>query len=157
MPTFLLTLLGNKWTWIALALGVLTLAVGVQTKRLHSAQAQVVAVQARFDVFVEQTKALGEAQIAKNKEIVAKQEKITRETENSYQRRLSLINIEYARLRDKAGAGAGGRPLSPDATAAKPVDDPARDAELLAVLRAAEVQTGQLIELQTWIKAQDRR
>jgi hypothetical protein len=50
----------------------LTAAVAVQTKRLHTAQAEVVQIQAKFALFVEQTRQLGEAQIAKNKETEAK-------------------------------------------------------------------------------------
>ncbi len=151
-----ISLLTNWRVWGALALGILVLAVTVQTKRLHSAQAQVVAVQARFDVFVEQTKALGEAQIAKNKEIVANQERTNRETVKSANARVVDILDRYKRLLNSpAGASSGSLPAVPDT--ARPTDDTARDQRLLEVLRAADLQTGQLIEIQNWIKAQDRR
>lgn len=146
-----LTLLGNKWLWIALALAALTLAVTVQTKRLHSAQAQVVAVQARFDVFVEQTKAIGEAQIAKNKEAAAKQERNDRESKKSADARVAAILDRYNRLLNRP-AGSGGGSLPPIPSTSRPTDDAARDQRILEVLRAADLQTATLIELQEWIR-----
>lgn len=99
--------------------------------------------------------ALGTAQATRNRETIAQQQKVSNEAAKSYQSRLDAINFAYGRLRDEK-AQLGSRPMPPDATAARPTNDASRDAELSAVLRQAEIQTGQLIELQNWIKALPR-
>ena len=145
----ILTLLARYW-W-AVALGVLGLAVTVQTHRLSTAKAELVSLQARYDLFVEGVRQAGEAQIAKNKEIVAKQEKANAQASKSYESRLATINAEYARLRDSK-AGSGQRPMPPAADAPKPVTNTAVNDELLAVLREAETNTLKLLEIQSWLR-----
>lgn len=146
-----LTLLTSKWTWIALAVAALGLTVGVQTYRLHASQARVEAVQTAFDTFKGAVEALGQAQEAKNKEIVAQQERTNRETVRSADARVAGILDRYKRLLNQpVSAGSGPVPAVPDT--ARPIDDAARDQRLLEVLRAADLQTGQLIELQNWVQ-----
>ena len=144
------SLLLNRWVIGALAMAALAVAVGVQTHRLDAAQARLTTLHAKYDLFVTEVQQIGETQIAKNKEIAAKQEKTSRETAKSYQARLNAINADYARLRGSQSADSS--PTAPVATTPAPVDDTARDSELLAVLRAAEIQTGTLIELQNWVR-----
>ena len=146
-----MTLLLNKWVWVAVALGVLTLGITLQTHRLNSAQARVVEIQAKYNLFVESVRQAGEAQIAKNKEMVAKQEKANAQASKSYESRLATINAEYARLRDSK-AGSGQRPMPPAADAPKPVTNTAVNDELLAVLREAETNTLKLLEIQSWLR-----
>ena len=141
-----LTLLMRFWFLIPIAL--LTLSTAYYKHEATYNHDQIITYKATVE-------ALGQAQAQRNRETIAQQQKVSNESAKSYQSRLDLINAEYARLRDeKAGSRSGSLP--PDATAARPATDPARDAELLAVLRQAEIQTGQLIELQAWIKALPR-
>lgn len=141
-----LTLLYRFWYVVPIAL--LTLSTGYYHHEATHNHDQLITYKATVD-------ALGQAQAQRNRETIAQQQKVSNESAKSYQSRLDLINAEYARLRDEK-AKLGGSPMPPDATAARPTTDPARDAELLAVLRQAEVQTGQLIELQNWVKALPR-
>jgi len=123
---------------------VLGAGLAIQTKRLESTKAE-------YAAFVAQTKALGEAQIAKNKLEAAQREKVSNDRFNSLQKRYRDMSAKYDRLRGNS-AGSGAMPAVPDAT--RPTDDSARDQRLLDVLQHAEKQTGQLIELQTWVKEQ---
>lgn len=140
-----------KRFWWAVPLVLLLLAIGVQTHRLNTAQADLASLQTEYDTFKGGVEALGNAQIAKNKEIVANQERVSRETSTSYQHRLDLINAEYKRLRDSKG-NPSSSPAAPVSTAPAPVDDTARNDELLRLLRQAQIQTSTLIELQNWLK-----
>lgn len=145
MPIFL-NLLTRFWY-----VGVIAILTATTAYYKHEAQAnhdQLITYQATVD-------ALGKAQAARNRETIAKQQKVTNESAKSYQSRLDAINFAYSRLRDEKAKSSGGN-LPPDTTAARPTTDPARDAELLAVLRQAEVQTATLIELQGWVMALPR-
>lgn len=130
-------------------------AVAIQTKRLHASQSETAAVQAQFSVFVAQTKAIGEKAQADAEAKIADQKRINDETVKSYDARIGAVLDRYNKLLNKpalASAGSGAMPAVPDT--ASPVDDTARDQRLLEVLRAADLQTSQLIQLQEWIKAQ---
>lgn len=139
--------------WYVIPILLLTASTAYYRHDAHQEHAQRIQIQAEYDGFKSSVEALGNAQIQRNKEIAVLQEKTNRESAKSYEGRLNLINDEYRRLRDKKD-GAGSRPAAPDSNAPKPVTDPARDDELLAVLRQAQEQTERLTGLQGWIKQQ---
>jgi hypothetical protein len=149
IPVFL-----YKWIAVGAVILLLGIAVKVQTVRLDNAKAETAQVQAKFDLFVAKVKQEGEAQIAKNKEIVSQQQRVNNETVKSADARVATIMDRYKRLLNAGtSSGPGSVPSVPDT--AKPVDDTARNQRLAEVLRAAELQSAQLIELQDWVKAQD--
>ena len=97
----------------------------MQTRRLHSAQAQVVAVQARFDAFTEQVDTLGKAQEAKNKEKESQDAKAIRDAVtgrdialNSLRNEINRASGRPASLTPAAPAGSGDICFDPPAFAA---------------------------------------
>jgi len=134
--------------WWAIPIAILTATTAFYKHEAQSNHDQLITYQATVE-------ALGKAQEARNRETIAKQQKVTDDAAKSYQSRLDAINFAYGRLRDEKAA-SNSRPMPPDANAAKPTNDAARDAELSSVLRQAEIQTGQLIELQEWVRALPR-
>lgn len=141
--------------WIGIGSAIVMLGMGiaikVQTARLDTAKAEIVKVQAEYDSFVDRTAEIGLEQERKNKELMDKRKRVNDETIKSANARLADILARYNRLLNTApGAGSGAMPGVPDTT--KPIDDATRDQRLLEVLRAAEIQAGQLIELQEWIR-----
>lgn len=130
--------------WWAIPIALLTLSTAYYHHEAGYNHDQLITYQATVD-------ALGTAQAARNRETIAKQQKVSSESAKSYETRLALINDAYARMRyQKAKSGGSPMPAIPDT--ARPVDDTARDQRLLEVLRAADQQTATLIELQGWIK-----
>jgi len=127
-----------------------------QTSRLDAAQQEVATVKAEYTVFKEGVRKAGEEQLARNKETVAKQEKINARAIQTLNSRYSDLDARYQRLRESAGIGAGSRPMPAVPDTARPVDDLARDSRLLEVLRAADQQTATLIELQGWVRQQSK-
>ena len=119
-----------------------------------SARNDYLTEKAEYSAFRGSVEALGKAQEAKNKETVAKQEKSHGDAIKALKGRYADIAAKYDGLRAKAGASAGGGGVSalPDTT--RPTDDSARDQRLLTILEHAEKQTGQLIELQEWLRQQ---
>lgn len=114
----------------------------------HEAQSnhdQLITYQATAD-------ALGKAQEARNRETIARQQKVTDDAAKSYQSRLDIINAQYARLRDEKAAG-NRSPMPAIPPTSIPTDDAARDQRLLDVLERAQVETAKLIELQEWVRA----
>lgn len=136
-------------TYAMLGMGVLIAALfiglKVQTSRLHASEA-------RYDLFVANTLAVGQAQEAKTKAAIAHADQITKESAKAYESRLADINSKYDRLRN-TGAGSGSVPAVPQTS--RPVDDAARDNRLLDVLRYAEEQAEQLRQLQEWVKSNE--
>ena len=146
--TAILPLLARFWYVIPILL--LTASTAWYRHDAHQEHATRIQIQAEYDGFKSSVAALGEAQIKHNKEIAANQEKVNRETVKSADARVNSILDRYRMLAQQSGTRSGSVP--PDAAAPKPVDDPARNAELLAILRQADLQTGQLIELQDWVR-----
>ena len=146
--------------WGAIAAGAvilgLSIAVKVQTARFDASQQELATERGHFAVFKETTRKAGEAQEAKNRETIRRQEKSHATALISLQSRYSDLDARYARLRKPAtgNPGSGGLPQIPDT--ARPADDAARNQRLLEVLRAADGQTAQLIELQQWVREQGR-
>ena len=96
--------------------------------------------------------AAGNAQKAKNDALLKEREKRDADRLKSLQGRYADLDARYSRLRsESADPGSRGMPTVPDA--ARPADDTARDRRLLEVLRHADRQTAQLIELQEWARA----
>jgi len=120
MP-FLMALIGNKWTWIALVIGALGLGLKIQTSRLDSAKADLTALRGEYETFKARVVAEGKvAQERANKQALEdKQRKEKADAEN--QRTVSLLNQRVASLRyDRAHSGTygvsapGASPGSPD-------------------------------------------
>lgn len=126
----------------------------IQTHRLHSEQAAHETTKAQFAGFKAETARLGEE--AKKRAITeqARQEQVSKERSASYEKRLASLNFAYGRLREQSGAGS--RPMPPVPNAPVCPDGTASRDQLLAVLRAADEQTLRLLELQEWVKAQQR-
>ena len=143
-----LTLLARFWYVIPILL--LTASTAWYRHDAHSEHEKGVQVQAAYDVFKASVEAVGKAQEAKNKQLIANQEKVNRETVKSADARVNSILDRYRLLAQQIGSRGG--PAAPDAAAPKPVDDSARNDELIRLLRQAEVQTAQLVELQDWIR-----
>jgi len=92
-------------------LAALAVAVKVQTSRLATAKAETVAVQGKFDAFVAQAKALGDAQNAKAKaiEVADKQRKEQADYDNAKTKRdLAGVYAAYRKLRDQRGNSGSG-------------------------------------------------
>lgn len=144
-----LTLLRQFWYLIPILL--LTASTMWFRHDAHQEHAQRIEVQAAYDVFKSGVEQLGKAQIERNKVIAITQEKVNRETVKSADARVNSILDRYNRLLNKpSDPGRGNVSSVPDT--ARPATDAARDSRLLEVLRAADLQTGQLIELQDWVK-----
>lgn len=103
----------NRWAVVAIIVAVLGLAVGIQTLRLNASQAREKAVQASFDSFVAQTKAIGE--------VAAKQAK---ETEAKYakQAQSAIASRDDALRRLRESATSSGRDRVPITPASAPGD-----------------------------------
>lgn len=107
MP-LLLSLLGNKWTYIVLAL-ISALGWGqIQTWRLHSSQKDLQAITAAFEVFKAQVQV--EGQKAKERaDLQAKQDlQRQKEADNEAKKRYASLDAQYAqyRMRQRAGNSA---------------------------------------------------
>jgi len=145
--------------YAAIAAGVvilgLSVAVKVQTARLDATQQELATERGHFAVFKEATRTLGEAQLARNKETVAKQEKTHATAILALNRRYSDLDARYRGLRDGANhPGSRSLPALPNAPVR--VDDPASSQQLLSILEQADRNTAQLIELQQWVREQGR-
>ncbi len=148
----ILTLLARFWYVIPiLALMASTAYYKHDAKNEHTER---VKVEAAFELFKAEVEQVGRAQEAKTKATIANQERISNETKKSADARVAGILDRYKRMlnTDKGNSGSGQLPAVPDTT--RPVDDSARDQRLLEVLRAADLQTGTLIDLQNWVKSQ---
>ena len=139
------------YAWLLIGSGVAILGL---FWAWDSARSDYLTEKAAYSAFKGSVEALGKAQEAKNKETAAKQEKLNAASFKALQGRYADLDDRYSRLRDKAGANPGGRPVPAIPDTARPADDSARDQRLLEVLRAADQQTAQLIELQAWIAQQ---
>jgi len=133
--------------------GVLALMLAVSVKwAMHQSEARA-EIAGQFAAFQEGVRKAGDEQKAKNDKLLKERERIHASSLKSLQNRYSDLDARYARLRDKpADSGSGGLPPVPDAT--RPTDDAARDNRLLEVLRHADQQTAQMMELQDWIRQQ---
>jgi len=107
------------------AAGVIILALGtglkIQTNRLDTAKAATVKVQAEYDAFVEQTKAIGEKQKAWAEAMNAANSDLKRkldERDAKARTDLAAMYARYKRVRDSAAASAnsGGMPEAPAVT-----------------------------------------
>ena len=134
-------------------IGLLTLALGITGKwAMHQSEARA-AIEGQFETFKEGVRKAGDEQKAKNNQLLKERDRINATALKTLQNRYSDLNARYARLRNQpAHPGSGGLPPVPDAT--RPIDDAARDNRLLEVLRHADQQTAQLIELQEWTRQQ---
>jgi len=124
----------------------LSVALSVQSSRLK-------AVKAEYEAFQTQVRVVGEAQEARTKAEVKRQQEVTKNVEADYSKRLAKLRADYARLRD-SNTSRGVLPAVP-ATARSP-DAETRDQQLLGILQHAEEQTLRLIELQEWVMRQGR-
>ena len=143
--------------YAAIAAGVviagLGIAVKVQTARLAATQQELATERGHFAAFKEATRTLGEAQLARNKETVSKQEKTHATAILALNRRYSDLDARYRGLRDGANhPGSGSLPALPNAPVR--VDDPASSQQFLSILEQADRNTAQLIELQQWVRQQ---
>ncbi len=138
--------------WFVIPIALLCLSTAYYKHSATSEHAKGVEIQASYDNFKARVDQLGKAQEEQNKVTVANQQRITNEAAKAADARVAAVMDRYRRLLNApANPGSGSLPPVPDT--ARPVDDSARDQRLLEVLRAADLQTGQLIELQEWIKA----
>lgn len=154
-------ILGFAIPWLYGIAGLLVITVGmgiavkVQSARLNTEKEAHAVTRAQLKAFKAETERIGKEAEARVKQAFEKQERITGEVKNSYEKRLAALNAKYRRLRDdRASTGGGAVPAVPDAS--RPVDDAARDTRLLEVLRYAEEQTAKLVELQEWVRQQSR-
>ena len=139
----------------AVIIGGLSIALKVQTSRLSSEQTAHAETKGKFAAFVAETKRIGEEAQKKAKDEIERQKQVTKERSASYEKRLAHINAAYRGLRDgRADSGSSPMPAVPDT--ARPADERARDNRLLDLLQHAEKQTGQLIELQSWVREQQK-
>jgi len=136
--------------WYVIPILALTASTAFYRHQAHQERDSRIQIQAAYDVFKAGVEQLGEAQIKRNKELAANQEKVNRETVKSADARVNSILDRYRLLASKSGSSGG--ILPPSAAAPAPVDDTARNDELLRLLRQADLQTGQLIELQEWVR-----
>ena len=143
--------------WGAIAAGAVILSLGiavkVQTARFDASQQELATERGHFAAFKEATRTLGEAQLARNKETVSKQEKTHATAILALNRRYSDLDARYRGLRDGANhPGSGSLPALPNAPVR--VDDPASSQQFLSILEQADRNTAQLIEFQTWVREQ---
>ena len=137
----------------AVIIGGLSIALKVQSARLSSEQTAHAETKGKFAAFVAETKRMGEEAKKKAAAEIERQKEVTKERSTSYEKRLASLNATYRRLRDQR-ADPGGSPMPAVPDTARPADDSARDNRLLDLLQHAEKQTGQLIELQEWVREQ---
>ena len=138
---------------LGIVCGVLALACAALWKVAGHEREQRAKVEGQFAAFQEGVRKAGDEQKAKNDKLLKERERIHASSLKSLQNRYSDLDARYAGLRNQsANPGSGGLPPVPDAT--RPTDDAARDNRLLEVLRHADQQTAQMIELQEWIKQQ---
>jgi hypothetical protein len=123
-----------------------------QSSRADSAIEERARVEGEFNQFKTGVRRAGEKQLAENAEKLKKEKRIADERYNSLLARYNAIDAKFNGMRDNGNSG--GRPVSSVPETARPVDDSARDSRLLEVLRHAEKQTAQLIELQEWVRQQ---
>lgn len=123
--------------------------------RAEKAEAQKKATQAKFDAFVADTKRLGQEAQKKSDREMERQKGVSNAKIKSLEGRIAATRAQFAKLRDgRSGSGSGDLPPVP--IAAKPVDDSARDNQLRAVLQHAQEQADRLIELQSWVREQEK-
>lgn len=131
--------------WGAIAAGVviagLTIAVWVQSERLETSKAETVATQGRFDAFVAQAKALGDAQAEKAKaEDTANKQRQEKANAALTKSRSELAGVydAYRRLRDQR-ENTGGRVVSAAPTFTASADRTCFDSkELVGSIRGLE-------------------
>lgn len=132
--------------YIVLGTGLIVLVLGialkVQTERLRS-------VKAEYESFKTQVRVVGEAQEARTKAEVKRQQEVTKNVEADYSKRLTKLRADYARLRDSRSSG---RDLSGLSIPPASVDAIPADAIPLAAICAET--TEQLVSLQEWVKGQ---
>ena len=127
-------------------------------------------VQLRFDTFVAETKAAGEAARSKAIAEKAERDKITQEQELRHAKDDAALNARYAAalaslrsIPQKGSSGSGSMPPIPQTT--RICNDSAENNRLLTalltyrqsilgLLQTCEGQTKQLTEAQAWLKAQ---
>ena len=108
-------------------------------------------VQVEFDRFKSDVAKAGAEAKAKADAEKLRQARVNQERVKGYEKRLADVNSRYQRLLSDNSASSR-VPTVPDT--ARPGDDAARDKRLLEVLRHADEQTAQLIELQEWVREQ---
>jgi hypothetical protein len=100
--------------WVAVGGALLVVGLGaavkIQSSRLETSKAETIAVQGKFDAFVAQAKALGDAQNAK-----AKLKVKVDETAAKSRTDLAALYAKYRGLRNSAAASAGSGQLPPAA------------------------------------------
>jgi len=108
--------------WVAVGGALLVVGLGaavkIQSSRLETSKAETIAVQGKFDAFVAQAKALGDAQNAKAKalnEANAKLKVKVDETAAKSRTDLAALYAKYRGLRNSAAASAGSGQLPPAA------------------------------------------
>ncbi|WP_435018513.1 hypothetical protein TA3x_000487 [Tundrisphaera sp. TA3] len=149
----MLRILGWAWGNRILVLACAAIGVVYFLGRHHGG----VAVQARWDI----DRPLEEARIRKEeREHCAKNQKITEETSHGYQEKLTDLNARYdaaiKRLRTGSTPARVPTPPAPDGRDATAGGDGLPEsggaADLLALARAADKQTAQLIACQGFIR-----
>ena len=134
----------------------LGIAVKVQSARLASEKAAHAETQAKFSLFVAQTKAIGEEAQKKADTEIKRQKGVNDATVKSLETRLAATRAQFDKLRG-SGESPGRGSLPPVPSTARPADDAARDKRLLEVLRIAQEQTDALIEIQSWVTQQGQK
>lgn len=137
--------------WYVVVIAFLLATTGGYRHALKNEHARYVALRADFDNFKARVERLGQEQQERNRVVIANQERASRETAKNYDARVNAVLDRYKRLLNASSAGSRDVPAIPATT--EPADDTARRERLAAVLRAAELQSAQLIELQEFVRA----
>lgn len=139
--------------WFVIPILLLTLSTAYYRHDAAKEHEKLVTVQANYDNFKARVDQMGKAQEEQNKLTVANQQRVNNEAAKSADARVAAVMDRYKRVLNKpSNPGSGSLPAIPDT--AKPVDDTARDQRLAEILRAAEIETGKLTDLQNWIRNQ---
>ena len=136
-------------TWLMIGMGI---AIGVLYGLWKYESGQAEKWERTYDTFVAQTKAIGEARIARNKAQKVEQDSITKEETKHAEELYNALDMAYAaalaRLRNNNSGSGGVQPLS---SAASSISCPDRQADVAN--RLGELEAGILGLLQRGDKA----
>lgn len=145
---------GSIMFGMGITIGLLSLALALTGWLYNGALKEKARIEGEYTAFKEGVRKIGEKAETDKKTELVRQAKEKQRAEKSYNDRLTASNARADSLCKSAGLSSGCRelPAIPDTT--RPVDDGTRDQRLLEVLRHAQKQTDQLIELQENIRQQ---
>ena len=142
-----LTLLTNKYLWLALGLAALLLVIKVQHMELSDLRA-----------FKDSTVAMAKRQAEINAEDVRHRTEITKDTEKSYEDHIAALNSRIARLRADANHPSAVSPVpgaasGPDGSTASTGNLPP-EGDALGCPGTYALEAAKLEALQGWVKGQ---